>query len=181
MRLFLQKLFLVGFVLIGSFASAQKFTSEKGELSFFSDGAIEDIEAKNQMVGSLFNMGTGELVYIAKVKDFVFPKTLMREHFNEKYMETEKFPKSTFQGKLTGFSPNASGEQRVRAVGKINIHGITRDIDVPGTLEFSGGKAKMKAKFIVKLADYNIKIPTLIWQNIAEEVEVRVEFTYKPI
>jgi hypothetical protein len=181
MRLYLQRLTLFGFVLMASVASAQKFTSEKGELSFFSDGAIEDIEARNQMVGSLFNVTTGELVYIAKIKDFIFPKTLMREHFNEKYMETEKFPKSTFQGKLTGFSANASGEQKVRAVGKINIHGITRDIDVPGTLEFSGGKAKMKAKFIVKLADYNIKIPTLIWQNIAEEVEVRVEFTYKPI
>lgn len=181
MQLFLKRLTFLGFLLMASVASAQKFTSEKGELSFFSDGAIEDIEARNQMVGSLFNLTTGELVYIAKIKDFIFPKTLMREHFNEKYMETEKFPKSTFQGKLTGFSPNASGEQKVRAVGKINIHGITRDIDVPGTLEVSGGKAKMKAKFIVKLADYNIKIPTLIWQNIAEEVEVRVEFTYKPI
>lgn len=166
---------------LASVASAQKLTAEKGELSFFSDGAIEDIEARNQMVGSLFNATTGELVYIAKVKDFIFPKSLMREHFNEKYMETDKFPKSTFQGRLTGFSTSASGEQKVRAVGKISIHGVTRDIDVPGTLEFVGGKAKMKAKFIVKLADYNIKIPTLIWQNIAEEVEVRVEFTYKPI
>jgi hypothetical protein len=181
MRFYLSRFTLIGFVFMATIANAQKFTSERGELSFFSDGAIEDIEAKNQMVGSLFNAATGELVYIAKVKDFIFPKTLMREHFNEKYMETEKFPKSTFQGKLTGFSPNASGEQKVRAVGKINIHGITRDIDVPGVLEFAGGKAKMKAKFIVKLADYNIKIPTLIWQNIAEEVEVRVEFTYKPI
>jgi hypothetical protein len=174
--------FSVAFLVVCAYpASAQKFTAEKGELVFFSDGAIEDIEAKNSMVGSLFSTTSGELVFIAKVKDFIFPKTLMREHFNEKYMETEKFPKSTFQGKLTGFNPGASGEQRVRAVGKINIHGITRDIDVPGTIEFSGGKARMKAKFIVKLADYNIKIPTLIWQNIAEEVEVRVEFTYKPI
>lgn len=181
MRFYLQRVTLFGLIFMSGIVSAQKFTSEKGELSFFSDGAIEDIEAKNSMVGSLFNASTGELVYIAKIKDFIFPKTLMREHFNEKYMETEKFPKSTFQGKLTGYSPGTSGEQKVRAVGKINIHGITRDIDVPGTLEFSGGKAKMKAKFIVKLADYNIKIPTLIWQNIAEEVEVRVEFTYKPI
>jgi hypothetical protein len=181
MRSYLQKLTLFGFVLLSGTASGQKLTSEKGDLSFFSDGAIEDIEARNSMVGSLFNVTTGELVYIAKIKDFIFPKTLMREHFNEKYMETEKFPKSTFQGKLIGFSPNASGEQRVRAVGKINLHGITRDVDVPGTLEFVGGKARMKAKFFVKLSDYNIRIPTLIWQNIAEEVEVRVEFTYKPI
>src|SRR5689334_4241571 len=98
MRLLLPSL---TFLFITTFSPAvfgQKFTAEKGELSFFSDGAIEDIEAKNAMVGSLFNTTTGELVFIAKIKDFMFPKSLMREHFNEKYMETEKYPKSTFTG-----------------------------------------------------------------------------------
>jgi hypothetical protein len=159
----------------------QKYTAEKGEIAFFSDGAIEDIEAKNSMVGSLVNTSTGELVFIAKIKDFIFPKSLMREHFNEKYMETERYPKATFTGKLVGFKPGAAGEQKVSAVGKMNIHGITKDVDVPGTLEVRDGKALMKARFMVKLLDYNIKIPSLVWQNIAEVVEVRVEFTYKPI
>jgi polyisoprenoid-binding protein YceI len=96
-------------------------------------------------------------------------------------METEKFPKATFQGKLVGVKAGAPGEQKVRAVGKLNIHGVTRDIDVPGTAEFNGGKLVTKSKFKVRLEDYSIKIPTLVWQNIAEEVEVRVDFTYKPI
>ena len=181
MRSFLRGIFLLLFSAFSIAVHAQKYTAEKGALSFFSDGAVEDIEAKNSMVGSLFNSSSGELVFIAKIRDFIFPKSLMREHFNEKYMETERFPKSTFTGKLVGFKAGSSGEQKVSAVGKINIHGITKDIEVPGIIEFKDGKALMKAKFIVKLADYNIKIPTLIWQNIAEEVEVRVEFTYKPI
>ena len=181
MRLFLQRLLLLLFVVLSIGVHAQKYTAEKGDLSFFSDGAIEDIEAKNSMVGSLFNSTSGELVFIAKIRDFIFPKSLMREHFNEKYMETERYPKSTFTGTLVGFKAGVAGEQKVSAKGKINIHGITKDIDVPGTIEFKDGKATMKARFNVKLADYNIKIPTLIWQNIAEEVEVRVEFTYKPI
>jgi hypothetical protein len=168
-------------LLPGYASSAQKFTAEHGEISFFSDGIVEDIDAKNGQVGSLFDAGNGDVVFIAKIRDFVFPKSLMREHFNEKYMETEKFPKATFQGKLVGAKAGAPGEQKVRAVGKLNMHGVTRDIDVPGTVEFNAGKIVTKSRFKVKLEDYNIKIPTVVWQNIAEEVEVRVDFTYKPI
>jgi hypothetical protein len=174
-------LLLIVSLTLATTLAAQKFTSEKGVISFFSDAAIEDIKADNNMVGSLFNSSSGELVYIVKIKDFKFEKSLMREHFNEKYMETEKFPKSTFQGKILGFKANSPGEQKVRAVGKLTIHGVTKDVDIPGTLEFSGGKAVMKSKFIVKLQDYGVKIPKLVWQNIAEEIEVKIDFTYKAI
>jgi len=174
---------LLLFLLIAcsSFTWGQRFTAEKGQISFFSDAPVEDIEAVNTVVGSLFNAGSGEIVYIVKMRDFIFPKSLMREHFNEKYVESEKYPKSTFQGKINGFAPSATGLQNVRAVGKLSIHGVTRDIDVPGTIELSNGKLHMKSKFIVKVADYGIKIPTIIWQNIAEEVEVRIDITYKPL
>jgi hypothetical protein len=176
----MKNLLFVLVAMVGT-AHAQKFTSEKGLISFFSDAVIEDIQAENAMVGSLFNATSGELVYIVKIKDFKFEKSLMREHFNEKYMETEKFPKSTFQGKVTGFKPNGSGEQKVKAVGKLLIHGVTKDVEIPGTIEFNNGKIVMKSKFMVKLQDYNIKIPKLVWQNIAEEVQVKIEFTYKAI
>ncbi|HEY0654865.1 MAG TPA: YceI family protein [Chryseosolibacter sp.] len=174
-------LFLSLFFLTTSLAFAQKFSTESGAISFFSDAAIEDITAENTMVGSLFNSTSGELVYIVKIKDFIFPKALMREHFNEKYMETEKFPKALFNGRLKGYDVNAKGPQNVTAAGKLTMHGVTKDIQVPGTIQFEGGKAIMKAKFIVVLADYNIKIPKLVWQNIAEEVEVRIDFVYKPM
>ncbi len=169
------------FSIITAAASAQKFSTENGMISFFSDAALEDIKAENTLVGSMFNSASGDLVYIVKIKDFIFPKALMREHFNEKYMETEKFPKSTFQGKLTGFNASVSGEQKVSAKGKLTIHGVTKDIDVPGIIEFANGKVVMKSKFMVKLQDYDIKIPKLVWQNIAEEVEVKIDFTYKSL
>lgn len=168
-------------ILYSALVSAQKFSTERGTISFFSDAAIEDIAAENTMVGSLFNSTTGELVYIVKIKDFVFPKALMREHFNEKYMETEKFPKSLFTGKLKGYDVNAKGEQNVVATGKMTIHGVTKEISVPGTLLFDAGKATMKAKFMVVLKDFDIKIPKLVWQNIAEEIEVKIDFVYKPM
>jgi len=160
---------------------AQKYRSEKGVISFFSDGLVEDITAENVAAGSLFNTSTGELVFIVPIKDFKFPKSLMREHFNEKYMETEKFPKATFQGKLTGFNTSAAGEQKVQAVGKLSMHGVTRDVNVHGLAESSNGKIILKSKFIVKLKDYNIEIPSIVWKNIAEEIELKIDFIYKSI
>jgi hypothetical protein len=176
-----RSIFVLLICLSPTFVCAQKFSTETGSISFFSDAAIEDISASNAMVGSLFNSATGDLVYIVKVKDFIFPKALMREHFNEKYMETEKFPKAMFTGKLKGFDTNAKGEQNVTATGRLTMHGVTKDVQVPGTLQFEGGKAIMKAKFMVVLADYNIKIPKLVWQNIAEQIEVKIDFVYKPM
>jgi hypothetical protein len=175
--------FLLGFslLILSTSAGAQKFRSEKGSISFFSDGAIEDIVAINTSAGSLLNSSTGELVFIVPILEFRFSKSLMREHFNEKYMETEKYPKSTFMGKLVGYDATKTGEQNVKAVGKLTMHGVTQNVEVPGTIEFAESKAIVKAKFVVKLVDYKIKIPTIVWQNIAEQVELKIDFTYKTI
>jgi hypothetical protein len=174
-------LLILSLVLTTEISYCQKYRSEKGQINFFSDGVIEDISAENTAVGSLFNSSTGELVFIVPIKDFKFQKSLMREHFNEKYMETDKYPKSSFQGKLTGYNISASGEQKVKAVGKLTVHGVTKDIDVPGILEIVGDHVSMKSKFKIKLKDFSIKIPTIVWQNIAEEVEVKIDFTYKQL
>ncbi len=158
---------------------AQKYSAESSVVSFFSDGAIEDIAASNAKSMSIFNTTTGDVVFSIPIKDFEFEKSLMKEHFNEKYMETEKFPKATFQGKITGFQSTVTGEQAAKAAGKLTMHGVTKEIELAGTVEFSNGKVMMKSKFLVKLEDYKIAIPQLLWQNIAEEIEVRTEFTYK--
>lgn len=167
-------------LLISPCAVAQKYLAEKSFVSFFSDAQIEDITAKNNKSSSIFDSASGEIVFSIPIKDFVFAKSLMKEHFNEKYMESDKFPKSTFQGKIIGFDSVATGEQQVVASGKLTIHGESRQVAIPGTIEVNEGSLTMKAKFLVKLEDYKISIPQLLWQNIAEQVEVTIEFTYKP-
>lgn len=176
------KLFLLicGFAIIAIGAHAQKFTTEKTFVSFFSDAAIEDITAENTKTVGVFNAATNDIAFSVPIKEYEFEKSLMKEHFNEKYMETEKFPKSTFQGKVSGFDPNAAGVQNVTSNGKLTIHGQTHEVEIPGTIEKQGDKLIMKSKFIVKLEDYKIAIPQLLWQNIAEQVEVTVDFTFKP-
>lgn len=160
-------------------AHAQKFSIESGLITFFSDATLEDIKADNKKAASLFNAATSDIAFSVPINEFQFDKSLMQEHFNEKYMETDKYPKASFQGKLAGFSLGASGSQPVTATGKLTIHGVTRDVTIPGSFEMKKGKPVMQAKFTVKLADYNVTIPQLMWQNIAEEVEVTVTFTYK--
>ena len=171
------------FLLVGICATAygQKYASEKSFVSFYSHATIEDIAAKNTKASSIFNVATGDIVFSIPTKEFEFAKSLMKEHFNEKYMDSEKLPKSTFQGKITGFQVNGPGVQQAKATGKLTIHGITKEIDVPGTVEFTNGKVIIKSAFIAKLDDYEIMRPQLLWQNIAEQVEVKIEFTYKPI
>ncbi|HTH56459.1 MAG TPA: YceI family protein [Cyclobacteriaceae bacterium] len=173
-------LFVVGIVFSVD-AVAQKFTAEKTYVKFFSDAAIEDITAENTKASSIYNEATGDVVFSVPIKEFEFEKSLMKEHFNEKYMESEQYPKATFQGKISGYQSATSGEQKATATGKMTIHGVDQNVTLNGSMENVKGAPKMKAKFMIKLADYKIKIPQLLWKNIAEEVEVTVEFNFKPL
>lgn len=179
----LRKVVFTGFtiLLVAMNGFGQKFTMESGSVSFFSDAPVEDISATNNAAGSIFDAKTGDVVYMIPIKDFQFEKRLMREHFNEKYMETHKFPKASFKGKVTGYQLSKTGPQEVDVAGKLTIHGETHDVAVKGTVEFANGKAMAKSKFMVKLADYKISVPQIVWQNIAEDIEVKVEFIYKAL
>lgn len=161
-------------------ATAQKYITTKSSVLFFSKAAIENITAKNTKATGIFNVGTGEIAFSIPNKEFQFAKSLMKDHFNEKYMETEQNPKSTFQGKVSGYDLNIEGAQNASASGKLSIHGVTQEVDIKGTLEKQSDKLILKSKFMVQLKDYNITIPQLFWRNIAEQVEVTIEFTFKP-
>lgn len=161
-------------------ATAQYYTTEKSFISFYSDAPIEDIKAENVKAVSLFNTSNGDLAFSVPIKEYQFKKSLMQEHFNEKYMESEKYPKSTFQGKVHGFNPQTKGIQQVSALGKLTIHGVTKDVNIKGTIEKLADKLSMKSSFIVKLEDYNIVVPQLLRNNIAEQVEVTIDFVFKP-
>ncbi|HTE32672.1 MAG TPA: YceI family protein [Chryseolinea sp.] len=167
-------------VSVASTVCGQKYVSDKTFISFYSHAAIEDIKAENKKTTALFDAGSGDIAFSVPIKEFQFAKSLMKEHFNEKYMDTEKFPKSTFQGVVEGFDPASKTEQSVIAKGKLSIHGVTKDVEIPGKLTSDGSTLVMKASFITQLKDYNIEIPTLMWQNIAEQVEVTVDFSFKP-
>ncbi|MEQ9425673.1 MAG: YceI family protein [Cyclobacteriaceae bacterium] len=162
-------------------AIAQKYKSQKSTITFFSSAPVEDIDSSNDDASSAFDIETGEVVFSVPINQFEFKKNLMKEHFNEKYMETEKYPKATFAGVISGYDSSASGQQHATAKGNMTIHGVTNNISIDGTLVILGDKVTMESEFIVKLVDYEIEIPQLLWKNIAEEIEVTISFEYKKI
>ncbi|MGK7392405.1 MAG: YceI family protein [Candidatus Cyclobacteriaceae bacterium M2_1C_046] len=177
----MRKLFFIGyFLLLTSSLSAQRFVSQEGRIIFFSDAVVEDIEAENKTGVSLIDFKEQTIVFLLKVRDFNFAKALMQEHFKEKYIEADKYPKSEFKGKFSGFDPSKSGNQEVNATGTLTIHGVTQPVEAKGIMRREGNLIYLKSEFYIKLADYNIKIPQVLWQNIAEEVLVTVQFIYRP-
>ena len=139
---------------------------------------VEKIDAVNNEATSFLNKASGELVFAVLVKSFRFEKALMEEHFNENYMESGKFPKSTFKGSITNNSSvdyKKDGTYPVTAKGKLTMHGVTKDVTVPGKITIVGNKAVLKADFNVNLDDYNIKVPANNASQVAKTIKVSMD------
>lgn len=168
------------FVLINA-ASAQKYYTKNGNISFFSKTSMENIKADNNQVMSVLNTQTGEIQFSLLIKSFHFEKALMEEHFNENYLESDKFPKAGFKGTITDMSRvsfTTDGLYTVPVSGEMTLHGVTKKITTTGTLTVKAGKISAISKFFIKLSEYNISIPSLVKDNIAESVEVNVNSSF---
>jgi hypothetical protein len=170
-------------LILGSFQllSAQKLISKNAHIFFYSHTPMEDIEANNNQVASILDPSTGTFQFSLLIKSFEFKRTLMQEHFNENYMESDKFPKSGFNGKITNIEKvdlkkDASYPVEVR--GDLTMHGVTKPVSVTGTIEVNKGIISAKSKFTVIPQDYNISIPDLIKEKIAKEITISVDVTY---
>ncbi len=105
----------------------------------------------------------------------------MEEHFNENYMETEKYPKAVFKGRINEtIDHTKDGENKVSVTGKLEIHGVTKEVTLNGTLTKEGNEFKIHCKTRIKVTDYNIKVPSMYVKNIAEEVDVTFITTLEP-
>jgi hypothetical protein len=181
----MKKVLLIFMVLVGWTAVVAQpiYMTRNGQISFFSKTSMENIDAVNNEVTSMLNLGTGEIVYAVLVKSFRFEKALMEEHFNENYMESDKFPKSMFSGKIQNIEKldvKKDGTYPITVEGDLTVHGIKQKIVVPGKLTIAGGKVTAVSTFTIKLADYKIEIPSLVADKIAETIEIKVDCQYEP-
>jgi polyisoprenoid-binding protein YceI len=165
-------------------ANAQKYITKNGYIGFFSHTPMEDIKADNNQVASVLDITTGDMVFQVLIKSFHFDRALMEEHFNENYMESEKFPKAIFKGKITNpaavnFTKN--GIYDVIVEGDLTIHNVTNRISTKGTLEVAQGGINGNAKFKVVPENYNIKIPGVVRDKINKDLEVTVIMKYTPL
>jgi hypothetical protein len=155
---------------------AQKFIGKNGEISFFSEAPMEDIKAINNKVSAVYDSDTKALVFQLKIIDFAFPNSLMQEHFNENYLESDIYPKSIFTGKIISQDIDATIVE-----GNLTIHGKTNKVEVEGNLNHEDNIVNISANFTVMLEDYDIKIPTLVMFKIAEIIDVKVNIELKEI
>ncbi len=157
--------------------------TQSGSAKFFSSAPLEDIEAHNEQVNSIIDLESQEIVVSMLMTGFTFKKSLMQEHFNENYVESEKYPKASFQGTFTSEEPitaDQNGEYSVTVQGELTIHGVTQPINATGTITVKDQQVAAQTKFNVKVADHDIDIPTIVFKNIAEVVEVTVNLAYQP-
>src|SRR5271157_4358881 len=129
----MKKILIFSFVLILSspVLYAQKYLTKNGYIRFYSHASLEDIEAKNNQVNSALDITTGDFIFKVLMKSFEFKKALMQEHFNENYVESEKYPNANFKGKITNFSEvhfTVPGKYEANVEGDLTIHGITKHI-----------------------------------------------------
>lgn len=160
---------------------AQKYRSLSSEIHFHSDAPVEDIEAVNHDGQSAIDLAKGEIVFSIPIKSFIFEKSLMQEHFNENYLESEKYPKATFRGTISEYNVETRAWQQAIAHGKMIIHGIEKDFSSEGKIKIENGVLKIETEFPIRLKDYKIKIPKVVFYNIAEIVDVTVNFEYEKI
>lgn len=178
------KLTIVIILLLGAVAlqAQDRYLTRTGHIKFFSKAPLEDIEANNNKVLSIVDLSKGQVAVDLLIKAFEFEKKLMQEHFNENYLESDKYPKSTFKGAFSvpeGLKSMTEGVYELDVKGQLNIHGVTKDIETKATLTVKGGQLYGTLKFFVAVKDYKIKIPNVVVKNIAEEVEVTANFEYE--
>lgn len=174
------------FLITGMFfqTEAQKYTTKNGMIKFYGETSIEKIEAVNRQVNAALDASTGDLVFKVLMKSFMFEKALMQDHFNENYVESDKYPSSTFVGKITNIKSvdfTKNGKYDVTVEGKLTIHNIAKPVREQGTLEVKDGKVLAKSKFNITIADYDIKVPTAVVNNISKTQEITVDLQLEPL
>ena len=173
-------LILIGIALSTSIYS-QIYMAKNCEISFFSHSPIMDIKAVNKAAKPLLNTTTGDVQIKITMTSFEFEKPLMQEHFNEEYVESEKFPYAIFKGKINEkVDFTKDGDTKVTVTGKFTIHGVEKERTIEGIVSIEGKEIIISTKFNIHVADYDIKVPSLYVTTIAEDVEVKLNATLDP-
>jgi polyisoprenoid-binding protein YceI len=165
------------------FAQDRYFT-KTGKINFTSKAPMEDIEGKNKTVTAVVDTKSGALQFAVQMKGFEFEKQLMQQHFNENYVESDKFPKAEFKGTITNngeINYAKDGTYPAKVKGKLTIHGVTKDVETAGSIKVSGGKLDATAGFNVLLSDYDIKIPSIVKDKVSNSIRIAVDCHLEPL
>jgi polyisoprenoid-binding protein YceI len=164
-----------------SMFSQSIFTTSIAKVSFYSKTPIQDIEGTSNKVATVLNSTTKQVYFKIQNTTFQFREKLMQEHFNENYMESDKFPVSDFNGKiLEDIDFTKTGNHKITIFGVLNIHGKKKEYKITGTLSSNENGLVLTSNFKIKLADHGVQVPTVVFAKIAEQLEIKITANYKP-
>lgn len=160
---------------------SQKYITKEGQIDIFSETSLFTIEATNNKVASILNAETGDVVVSTLVRSFKFHEALVEEHFNENYMESHKYPKSVFKGKITNWNDvdlNTDGTYTIQIEGEHSMHGETRTVNTKGTFTVKNGNVSAKTSFDVSLENYKILVEESYKDRIKDTIKLDIHFNY---
>lgn len=160
----------------------QRYKTTEGEVNFNASTPLEDIDATNREVNGIIDAETGNFAVVMLIKDFEFDRKLMQEHFNENYMESDKYPKAYFSGTIQGLDITKlnSDYMEMDVAGKLTIHGVSRNITEKVLIRRKGKRIALNSNFIINSEEYQIEVPKILFQKIAREVQVAINLDLHP-
>ncbi|MBY0426539.1 MAG: YceI family protein [Cytophagales bacterium] len=174
-------IYLLIFISTPTFAQ-KRLVLEKGDVFFSSEAQLELIKATTKSVKGIIDLSTYQFAIKIPIKSFVgFNSDLQRVHFNENYMESDKYPDATFAGKIIEQIDFLSdGTYEIRAKGDLDIHGVKQNRILKVKVAIKNGVIAIGTSFKVPLSDHNISIPKIVSEKIATEINVVFTGTMKP-
>ena len=173
-------LIILSLFLVNSVFSQNIHVSKSSEISFFSEARLENIEAISKKSVSAIHILTKTIAFKVPIQSFVFRNGLMQEHFNENYMESDKYPEATFNGKIIdAIDFTKDGEYKLSAVGILMMHGVKKERKITGTINVKGERIQINSSFIVPVSDHKIDIPNDKISNISQNITVKIKALYE--
>ncbi|MGQ7946015.1 YceI family protein [Flavobacterium sp. WC2509] len=179
----MKKIILLIMLCISTIGTSQeKMISKSGTVTFeASVPSFEEVKATNNSVTFVLNPVTGEIASLAIMRGFQFKIALMEEHFNENFIESDQYPKAIFKGKIDAFDVNSltANPKDFIIKGKLELHGIPKDITITAKISKTSLVIKMSSNFSVNASDFNIAIPAVVKNKLANKVNVQMATNFK--
>lgn len=165
---------------LGAANSQERYLTKNGKISFFSEAALENISAENKQVLSIIDVSNGNIAISILMKSFLFEKALMQEHFNENYVESDKYPKAIFKGKIADIELITNESKKFEIKGIITIHGESKEIIIEAAILKVNENLVVSGSFTINLDDFKVKIPAVVAKNIAKEIKISFDLKHEP-
>jgi len=173
---------IILFIVFTSMNITTLFSTKNGAVKFVSEAPLEIIKASSKKLNGILDTKSKSFIFKVAMSSLDgFNSPLQKIHFNENYIESDKYPHAKFKGKIIeDINFSKSGSYNVRAKGKFSIHGVEKSRIIKCKLNINGKRITVSSKFTVLLADHDIEIPTIVNQKLAEKINVQIKFTLNP-